>query len=40
MAAIASPKQQEVFDETKNGKGNIAVQATAGAGKSLHWLKH
>lgn len=35
MVAIASPKQQLVFNETKNGKGNIAVQATAGAGKSF-----
>lgn len=33
--ATASAKQQLVFDETRNGKGHIAVQATAGAGKTF-----
>lgn len=33
--ATASPKQELVFGEVKNGKGNIAIQATAGAGKTF-----
>jgi DNA helicase-2/ATP-dependent DNA helicase PcrA len=35
----ASPEQQQVFDEIQKGKGNIAVQATAGSGKSYTLLE-
>jgi superfamily I DNA/RNA helicase len=35
MAATASPSQQAVFDKVQNSKDNIAVQATAGAGKTF-----
>jgi superfamily II DNA or RNA helicase len=35
----ASPEQQLVFDEIQKGKGNIAVQACPGSGKSFTLLE-
>lgn len=39
MVKIASPKQQAIYDKIKNGRDHVAIQATAGAGKSTTLLE-